>query len=74
MPMPNPIRVRDGTYSLLARLARKLQNLLGRSALIDEGMSQLLCKEDIMNLAGSWDLSNEEAEMLKKNIEELWSA
>lgn len=72
MTMSNRIRVSDEIYALVVRLSRKLQKVLGRPVPIDEGMS-LSCKEDIMNLAGSWDLSDEETEKLKKEIEDLWS-
>jgi predicted CopG family antitoxin len=67
------IKISDKNYSLLAEFAGKLQTTLRKPVSMDEALSQLLEKEDIMNLAGSWDLSDEEAENLKKEIEELWS-
>ncbi len=71
--MSKTIKIRDENYSLLAKLAGRLQTVSGRPVSIDDALSQLLGKEDIMNLAGSWDLSDKEAETLKKEIEELWS-
>ena len=72
--MSKTIKVSDETYSLLVELAGKLQIALKKPVSIDEALSQLLSKEDIMNLAGSWDLSDEKAELLKKEIEALWSS
>jgi hypothetical protein len=71
--MPKTIKISDENYSLLAEFAGKLQTALKKPVSIDEALSQLLGKEDIMNLAGSWNLSDKEAEILKKEIEELWS-
>lgn len=71
--MAKTIKVSDETYSLLAEFAGKLQTALKKPVSLDEALSQLLGKGDIMNLAGSWNLSDEEAEILKKEIEELWS-
>lgn len=71
--MSKTIKVSDETYSLLAEFAGKLQTALRKPVSLDEALSQLLGKEDIMNLAGSWNLSDKEAEILKKEIEELWS-
>jgi hypothetical protein len=71
--MSKTIKTGDENYSLLAEFAGKLQTALGRPVSIDEALSQPLGKEDIMNLAGSWNLSDKEAEILKKEIEELWS-
>lgn len=71
--MSKTIKVSDENYSLLAEFAGKLQTVLKKPVSLDEALSQLLGKGDLMNLAGSWNLSDEEAEILKKEIEELWS-
>jgi predicted CopG family antitoxin len=71
--MSKTIKISDENYSLLVGLAGKLQITSKKPVSIDEALSQLLGKEDIMNLAGSWNLSDKEAETLKKEIEELWS-
>ena len=71
--MSKTIKISDENYSLLAEFAGKLQTALKKPVSLDEALSQLLGKEDIMSCAGSWDLSDEEAEILKKEIEGLWS-
>jgi len=71
--MSKTIKISDENYSLLAEFAGKLQTVSKKPVSIDEALSELLGKEDIMNLAGSWNLSDEEAETLKKGIKELWS-
>lgn len=70
--MTKMMRVDDESYSTLAELTGKRHSALKKPVSI-EGEPQLLEKGDIMNLAGSWNLSDEEAENLKKEIEELWS-
>jgi predicted CopG family antitoxin len=71
--MARTIKISDENYHTLAELAGKLQIALKKPVSVDEALSQLLGKEDIMNLAGSWKLSDDEAENLKEEIEELWS-
>ncbi|MGC1122838.1 MAG: hypothetical protein WBA22_17295 [Candidatus Methanofastidiosia archaeon] len=71
--MAKTIKISEENYSTLVELAGKLQTALKKPVSMDEVLSQLLGKEDIMNLAGSWNLSDKEAENLKKEIEELWS-
>jgi hypothetical protein len=70
--MTKMVRIDDESCSTLAELAGKFQTVLKKPVSVD-GVSQRLEKGDIMNLAGSWNLSDEEAENLKKEIEELWS-
>jgi predicted CopG family antitoxin len=71
--MSKTIKISEENYSLLAEFAGRLQAASRRPVSLDEALSELLGREDIMNLAGSWHLSDEEAETLKKEIEELWS-
>ena len=71
--MSKTIKISDENYSLLAEFAGKLQTALKKPVSLDEALSQLLGKKDIMSCAGSWDLSDEKAEILKKEIEGLWS-
>lgn len=71
--MARTIKISDENYHTLAELAGKLQIALKKPVSVDEALSQLLGKEDIMNLAGSWKLSDDEAENLKEEIEKLWS-
>jgi predicted CopG family antitoxin len=71
--MAKTIEISDENYYTLAELAGKLQIALKKPVSVDEALSQLLGKEDIMNLAGSWKLSDDEAENLKEEIEKLWS-
>ena len=71
--MSKTIKISDENYSLLAEFAGKLQVAKRKPISIDEALSQLLGKEDIMTLSGSWNLSDREAKILKEEIEELWS-
>ncbi|MGD2249105.1 MAG: hypothetical protein PVF58_11925 [Candidatus Methanofastidiosia archaeon] len=71
--MSKTIKISDKNYSSLVEFAGKLQVAKRKPISIDEALSRLLGKEDIMDLAGSWNLSDEEAETLKRDIEELWS-
>ena len=67
--MPKIIKITDKNYALLVKLAGELQAASKKPVSIDEALSHLLGKEDIMNLAGSWNITDEEAENLKKDIE-----
>lgn len=71
--MSKTIKISNENYSLLAESAGKLQVASRKPVSFDEALSHLLGKENIMNLAGSWNLSDREAETFKKEIEELWS-
>lgn len=71
--MSKTIKISEENYSLLVGFAGRLQAASGKPVSLDEALSALLGKEDIMNLAGSWHLSDEEVKTLKKEIEELWS-
>ena len=71
--MSKTIKISDETYSLLIEFAGKLQVALRKPVSIDEALSHLFGRGDIMNCAGSWNLSDEEAETLEREIDEMWS-
>jgi hypothetical protein len=72
--MSKTIKISDETYSLLIEFAGKLQVALGKPVSIDEALSHLFGRGDIMNCAGSLNLSDKEAETLKREIDEMRKA
>lgn len=69
------IKVSDETYRRLCEKAGKLQAELKRPVSIDEAIRYLLGevgKAGVSELAGSWELSDEEAEEIFSSLRRWW--
>ena len=70
------IKVSKETYAELSEIAGELQLKLKRPVSIEEAIKQLTKKRKkgtkISDLAGSWKMSDEEAEEIKESIEMAW--
>ncbi len=67
------IKLSEGTYRKLVELAGKLQSELKRPVSIEEAIKYLM-KRRISDLAGSWEVSEEEAEEIKESLRKGWKA
>lgn len=71
------IKVSDETYRRLCERAGRLQAELKRPVSIDETIRHLLGetgKRGISELAGSWELSDEEAEEIYSSLRRWWGS
>ena len=70
------VKVSKETYVELSAMAGELQVKLKRPVSIEEAMKHLIRRKEkgrkITDLAGSWDLSDEEAEKIKASISQVW--
>lgn len=74
--MARSVRVEDRTYRKLAQTAGRLQSILGRQVSLDDAIWFLLKgpreENKISDLAGSWKMSDEEADELERVLRERW--
>jgi len=70
------IKVSRETYAELSEIAGELQLKLKRPVSIEEAIKQLTKRRKkgakISDLAGSWKISDEEAQEIKTSIDETW--
>ena len=70
------IRVDEDIYKGLFKVAEQLQTELKHSVSVDEAIKLLMDdfrrKNKISDLAGTWDISEEEVEAIKKSIKDGW--
>lgn len=70
------IKVSKETYAELSAIAGELQVKLKRPVSIEEAMKHLINKrkkgKKITDLAGSWDVTDEEAQEIKASISQVW--
>ena len=70
------IKVSKETYAELSEIAGELQIKLKRPVSIEEAIKQLTKRHKkgvkISDLAGSWKISDEEAEEIKASIDAAW--
>lgn len=72
------IKINEETYAKLAEVAGELQIKLKRPVSLDEAMRYLLEQRGkregvkITDLAGSWDMSDEEWVEIKVSLAEAW--
>jgi predicted CopG family antitoxin len=71
------IKVSKETYAELSEIAGELQLKLKRPVSIEEAIKQLTKRRKkgvkISDLAGSWKMTDREAEEIKASIDEAWS-
>ena len=70
------VKVSKETYAQLAAIAGELQVKLKRPVSIEEAMKHLIRQREkgrkITDLAGSWDVTDEETEKIKASINQVW--
>lgn len=70
------IKISKETYAELSAIAGELQTKKKRPVSIDEAMKYLIRRsrkgKKISDLAGSWIMSEHEAEEIKASIEKAW--
>jgi hypothetical protein len=70
------VKVSKETYADLSEIAGELQVKLKRPVSIEEAMKHLIGQrkkgKKITDLAGSWDITDEEAEEIKASISQVW--
>jgi predicted CopG family antitoxin len=67
------IKLSEETYRKLVELAGKLQTELKKPVSIEEAIKYLM-KKRISDLAGSWEISEEEVMEIKESLRERWRA
>ncbi|MHA1682329.1 MAG: hypothetical protein ACTSUE_15435 [Promethearchaeota archaeon] len=65
------IRISEDTYKRLLKLAGKLQVREKKSISIEDAITHLLSRR-IGDLAGSWDMDQEEADEIMESINTAW--
>ena len=70
--METPIKVDENTYRMLNELVGEIRSEEKRPVSINEALAKVLKekkrKRNIMDFAGSWDMSNKEAEEIKRDL------
>ncbi|MEM3549631.1 MAG: hypothetical protein QXN87_04035 [Candidatus Bathyarchaeia archaeon] len=72
------IKITEETYVKLSEVAGELQIMLKRPVSLDEAMRYLLSLKSkgkgvrITDLAGSWDMCDEEWDEIKASLTEVW--
>lgn len=74
--MSRSIRIDEKTYRKLCEEAGKLQARFKRPVSIDEAIWHLMKMPKVPNrisdLAGAWDVTNEEVELITRSLSEGW--
>jgi predicted CopG family antitoxin len=66
------VKVDEGTYAELNRIAGDLRAARGRPVAIDEVIRELLGKRKASEFIGSWKMSDEEEERVFGELREAW--
>ncbi|MFQ5887308.1 MAG: antitoxin VapB family protein [Candidatus Hydrothermarchaeales archaeon] len=69
------VRISDKVYKHLFEIAGQLQTSLKRPVSVDETIAILIRRfkmNQVSDLAGSWEVSDEEVEKIKKTLAEGW--
>ncbi len=67
------IKISEETYKKLVELAGKLQAELKRPISIEDAIRYLM-RRRLSDLAGSWDIGDEEVREIKESLRKGWSA
>lgn len=70
--MPVSIKISEDNHKNLCSLSGKLREELHRPVSIDEAISFLYKKRKISDLAGTWRMSDREAEEFIKELKRGW--
>ncbi len=68
------IKVSSATYRDICEYAGELQKELREPVSIDKALTLLFHKKKLSDLAGSWKMSEKEAEEIMKIVRKGWSA
>jgi len=71
--MYKTVRVREDTYRRLNELAARLRERLGRPVSMDEVIRKLLLSKKPSELAGAWEMSEEEEKAIRDALREMRS-
>lgn len=67
------IKISDSNYKAVVQYAGEMQKSLGEPVSIDRAISFLLSSKGLSELAGSWEMSDKEADKMMKSLKEGWS-
>lgn len=75
--MDKTVKVDENTYKMINELVGELRSEEKRPVSINEALSRILkekkMKRNIMDFAGSWNMSDKEAEKMKADLKKTWS-
>ncbi|MBI2579082.1 MAG: hypothetical protein HYW26_05200 [Candidatus Aenigmarchaeota archaeon] len=74
--MEKTIKVDERTYKLLNELVGEIRAEEKRPVSINEALSRVLKekkKRNLMDFAGSWSMSDNEAKKMKSGLRKVWS-
>lgn len=66
------IKISEPNYRTICNYAGRLQSKLSKPISLDKALTLLFKKNKLSELAGSWKMSNHEAEIFMKNIKKGW--
>jgi predicted CopG family antitoxin len=76
VPETKTVKISRETYAKLSEIAGELQMRLKRPVSLDEAMEYLISLRGkgakVTDLAGSWDISDEELAEIKASLAEAW--
>jgi predicted CopG family antitoxin len=70
------IKISGENYKWLIGIASELQRQKGRPVSLDEAIGDRIKKsnvDNILNIAGTWRMSDKEAEKIKKSVKKGWT-
>ncbi len=70
--MSKAIKISEENYRKLSKLSGKLREKMEKPVSIDDAITYLYSKRNVSDLAGTWDMSDEEAEEFLKDLKEGW--
>jgi len=72
--MAKTIKISESNYRMLNNYAGMLRSRFGRPISFDYVLATLLKKRksNILNFAGSWEMSDKEFEKIKSSLDEMW--
>ena len=74
--MEKTIKVDESTYRMLNELVGEIRTEEKRPVSINQALSRILKekkKRNIMDFAGSWNMSDKEAEKMRTGLKKVWS-
>ncbi|HLD49035.1 MAG TPA: hypothetical protein VJB11_01590 [archaeon] len=74
--MEKTIKVDEHTYRLINEVVGDMRSEEKRPVSINEALSKILKeknKNNIMDFAGAWEMSDKEAEQMKSGLKRAWS-
>lgn len=75
--MEKTVKVDEGTYKMLNELVGELRLEKQRPVSMNEALKKIMKekkKRNIMDFAGSWMMSDKEADNMKRSLKKAWSS